>query len=140
MNGRLMHKMATNPVLLAKVLATGRMPVAVKVTSPLIEFLEKMPARDRRRVRGIRPSWKLGYLTRAKFHNGEALLRWLKPFDMALESENWPADGCRVKAFRTPIKMSDFLECCDVFPDEMSSLREMVKKGIRHEDGQSERS
>ena len=120
MNGRMMHKLATNPRLMAKVVSTGRMPIEVRVTSPLIEFLERMPARERERVRGIRLSFKLGYGTGAKFHNGEALLRWLKPFDTALETESWPAETCRVKAFRGPVKMGDFLACCDVFPDELS--------------------
>lgn len=123
-----MHKLATNPALMARFMATGKAPIEVRVTSPLIELLERMGARDRSRIRGVRLSWKVGYLSTAKFSNGEALLRWLKPSETVLATESWPAETCRVKGFRGPARLQDLLECCDVYPEEMLQ-RDAAKEG-----------
>lgn len=121
MSARTMHKLATDPSLMARYLSSGRMPAETRVTSPLIELLESIAPRDRSRMRGVRISWRLGYLSTARFATAEALLRWLKPFEKAVGNESWPAEACRVKAFRGPVRLSELLECCDVYPEELDA-------------------
>lgn len=130
MSARTIHKLATNPALMARVLSTGRMPTERRVTSPLIELLESITPRDRLRMRGVRVSWRLGYLSTARFQTAEALLKWLKPFDTAVGNESWPAESCRVKAFRGPVRLAELLKCCDVYPEELD-VRAMAGRGGR---------
>lgn len=121
MNSRAMRKLATNPNLMARFAATGRLPQEVRVTSPLIELLEGIHARDRDRMRGVRLGRKLGYLSSVQFTTAQALLKWLKPFETALANENWPAEVCRDKRFRGPVRLGDLLACCDVYPQELEA-------------------
>jgi hypothetical protein len=121
MSARMLHKLATNPQLMLRYLSSGRMPTESRVTSPLIELLEGITPRDRARMRGVRISRRLGYLSTARFTTAEALLRWLKPFDKVVGNESWPAESCRDKAFRGPVQLAELLECCDVYPEALDA-------------------
>lgn len=93
--------MIRNPKAVMDYHMKGKLPNAIRPTSPLISYLESIAPRDRQNIKNVRLSPKLGYQSGAQFRNAEQMLRYLKPRDYVVG--NWPAESVRIKAFNTKI-------------------------------------
>lgn len=89
-----------------------RLPRRVEATSPLLELLDRIPGAMLAQLRGVRLSPALGYRSAAIFQTGAQLHAWLRPFPVMLDTDSWPAESARDKAFRGPIPLETFLEHC----------------------------
>ena len=87
----------------------GKMPEAIRPSSPLITYLEKFSARERIEKKNVRLSPKLGYHSGAVFSNAQTMLMYLKPSEYLVGS--WPAESARIKSFTTTITHELFDAC-----------------------------
>ena len=79
MHPKQMKHLMRRPQAMMRHQMTGQLPRMITPRSPLIDLLERMGPRERLRFRGVRLHPDLGYHCGLQFHNGEQLLRWLKP-------------------------------------------------------------
>ena len=112
MHPKQLRHLMSNPHALLKHQMTGRAPGLQRPDSPLIRLLESMTAYERLRYRGVRLSPELGYQCGLQFHNAAQLLKWLKPDDVMLECDTWPAEQYRNKRLVTPLTVDDLKRHC----------------------------
>lgn len=97
-----------NPKAMMEYQLYGRLPQVVEPKSPLITYLEKMPAIQRMHTGPVTLLPKLGYQTKLTFNNAQLLLQYLKPQQWMHGS--WPAESHRIKRFQHAITDALFAE------------------------------
>lgn len=116
MHPKQMKHLMRRPQAMMRHQMTGQLPRMITPRSPLIDLLERMGPRERLRFRGVRLHPDLGYHCGLQFHNGEQLLRWLKPDAQMLENESWPAESYRNKRFNRPLSVDDLKQYSADYP------------------------
>jgi len=115
MNSRQAKWLVTHPKSMMQYQATRRLPRLVTPQSPLIDLLEKIPPRDRLRIRGARLHSDLGYQSGAVFPTLEALYQWIKPANEMVGGEPFPAESFRLKGFRRALTLDDLKPHCSAW-------------------------
>lgn len=112
-----------NPTAMARYQATGRLPSVYRPDSPLIRLLERIPPRDRIRIKHIRLDERLGYRAPGLlFPDAEALLRWLKPDEWVSPGEGAAASSRQMAHFNRPLVLEELLQHAGSHPGGLSTL------------------
>lgn len=112
MNSKQAQRLARDPRAMMRFQATGKPPEMVRLDSPLIQLLEKIPRRYRHCFVGIKLGPELGYARSLEFRDADQLLRWIKPAPEVFADRPGPGEQARLKHFHQPITLDAFERHC----------------------------
>ncbi|WP_028492617.1 hypothetical protein [Thioalkalivibrio sp. ALE19] len=121
MDHRDIRYMMRHPRAMMRFQTQGETPHRVKLQSPLINLLRRIPAPIRAQMRGVSVHPDLGYRTQAQFHTAEQLLRWLAPDSEVFEGEVPPSERMRDPRFTRPLTLDDLRPFVSDWPEYLDT-------------------